>query len=105
LDEGPSLPKTDPKKLSGKANNGATYKGPVTPSDFSPAQTGNKEVSLVSKLTDIGVPWGALPGILASLGKVIALQKASIYMPSGLLAREDSVSLWLKTMNMHGTWK
>jgi hypothetical protein len=39
------------------------------------------------------VPWGALPGILAPLGKVIALQKPSIYMPSGLQAREDSVSL------------
>jgi hypothetical protein len=39
------------------------------------------------------------------LGKVIALQKASIYMPSGLLARDGSMSLWLKTMNMHRTWK
>jgi hypothetical protein len=53
-------------------------------------------MSLVSKLTDNGVPWGALQGILAPLGKVTALQKASIYMPSGLQAREDSVSLWLE---------
>jgi hypothetical protein len=93
LDKGPSLLKTDPRKLSGKANNGATQKGPVSPPDFSPAHTGNKEMSLVSKLTDVGVPWGALPGILAPLGKVISLQKPSIYMPSGLQAREDSVSL------------
>jgi hypothetical protein len=105
LEEGPSLPKTDPRKLSSKANNGATQKGLVTPPDSSPAHTGNKVMCLFSKLTDIGVPWGALPGILASLGKVIALQKASIYMPSGLLVREGSVSLWLKTMNMHGAWK
>ncbi|CAK9854958.1 unnamed protein product, partial [Sphagnum jensenii] len=69
LEEGPSLPKTDPRKLSSKANNGATQKGLVTPPDFSPAHTGNKEMCLFSKLTDIGVPWGALPGILASLGK------------------------------------
>ncbi|CAK9199535.1 unnamed protein product [Sphagnum troendelagicum] len=69
LEEGPSLPKTDPRKLSSKANNGATQKGLLTPPDFSPAHTGNKEMCLFSKLTDIGVPWSALPGILASLGK------------------------------------
>ncbi|CAK9876886.1 unnamed protein product [Sphagnum jensenii] len=101
LDKGPSLLKTDPRKLSGKANNGATQKGPVSPPDFSPAHTGNKEMSLVSKLTDIGVPWGALPGILAPLGKkALQIRDAASVAAAEALQEASAAESVLRSLSM-----
>ncbi|CAK9226772.1 unnamed protein product, partial [Sphagnum troendelagicum] len=101
LDKGPSLLKTDPRKLSGKANNGTTQKGPVSPPDFSPAHTGNKEMSLVSKLTDIGVPWGALPGILAPLGKkALQIRDAASVAAAEALQEASAAESVLRSLSM-----
>ncbi|CAM6076701.1 unnamed protein product, partial [Sphagnum tenellum] len=96
LDKGPSLLKTDPRKLSG-----TTQKGPVSPPDFSPAHTGNKEMSLVSKLTDIGVPWGALPGILAPLGKkALQIRDAASVAAAEALQEASAAESVLRSLSM-----